>query len=58
MRHYEVSTAIGASDGAVSYPHALEHNWLGIAVLAGLTAEVFQARRGARLLPVEALPHV
>ena len=38
---------------------SFQHEWLGITVLlAGLTPGAFQAWRGARLLPVEALPHV
>jgi hypothetical protein len=58
MTVYGVSTATGASGRPVSYPRAFEHEWLGIAVLAGLTAGAFQATRGARLLPVEALRRV
>lgn len=58
MRLYGGSTAIGASDGAVSDPRALEQEWLGIAVPAGLSTAAFQARRRARLLPDEALGRV
>ena len=50
-----LSVVMGASVGVVSFCCAFEHKWLGIAVVAELTADAFPAWRRVRLAPAEEL---